>query len=343
MRYITILIGFIAFNLSAQVPAGYYDSAEGLSGQPLRSALQEIIDGHAEQTYASIWTHFLSTDQDEEGYVWDMYSDIPGGNPAYVYIFIDDQCGNYGAEGDCYNREHSFPKSWFNDAAPMVTDLFQIYPTDGYVNGKRSNYPYGEVGSASWVSTNGSRLGSCSYPGYSSTVFEPIDEYKGDFARTYFYMLTRYMDQVSLWESDMLSGNDFSIWAKNLLLEWSSEDPVSSKEIDRNNAVYQIQENRNPFIDHPEYALAIWGDPNGIEIPGQDEIPWTLRNNEICFKDGFTRFFSIYLVDISGRTVYTSNYTSSTYTLPDNLTSGLYVLIIHGEYSQEAYKLFLPR
>ncbi|MHC1703358.1 MAG: endonuclease [Tenuifilaceae bacterium] len=254
------LLSIVTFS---QIPAGYYSTAEGKSGAVLKSSLYNIIKGHTERTYTNLWTDFQSTDKKANGKVWDMYSDKPGQTPAYEYTFISDQCGNYSGEGSCYNREHSFPKSWFNDGTPMYSDLFHLYPTDGYVNGKRSNYPFGEVGAASWTSTNGSKLGTSSYTGYSGVVFEPIDDYKGDFARSYFYMVTRYENVITTWPgSDMFDGSAFpafTIWAKNMLLEWSQQDPVSQKEIDRNNAVYSIQNNRNPYIDHPEYANAVWG------------------------------------------------------------------------------------
>ncbi len=274
------LLAFLSAITQAQEPPGYYNSAAGLSGQELRSALFNIIKDHNAQSYSSLWSHFLETDRKENGYVWDMYSDVPGGNPAYNYTFITDQCGNYSAEGDCYNREHSFPQSWFNSEPPMVTDLFHIYPTDGYVNGKRGNYSYGEVISASWISTNGSKVGDNTFPGYLGTVFEPVDDYKGDFARTYFYMMTRYMDQVSSWDSDMLNGGDLASWASNMLMEWNADDPVSVKEINRNNAVFTIQENRNPFIDHPEWVEDIWGIPSaiaGMESPDPN-LSWDGRH-----------------------------------------------------------------
>jgi len=200
-----------------------------------------------------------------------MYSDIPNDVPPYEYTFVTDQCGNYGQEGDCYNREHSFPKSWFGNVAPMATDLFHLYLTDGYVNGHRSNLPYSEVSSPNWTSQNGSKKGPNTYPGSTGNAFEPIFEYRGDFARTYFYfeyrgdfartyfyMVTRYMDQVSSWNSSMLSGDDLSTWAMNMLMDWHDDDPVSQKEIDRNDEVYAIQGNRNPFIDHPEYVSNIY-------------------------------------------------------------------------------------
>ncbi len=260
----------LIFTLTGQAPTGYYDSAEGLEGEALRSALHNIIDNHQVQSYSSLHTYFVSTDAKPDGTVWDMYSDIPGGTPPYVYHFVSsDQCGNYNSEGDCYNREHSWPKSWFNNASPMKSDLFHVYPTDGYVNGQRGNYPYGEVNSPSWTSMNGSKRGSNSYPGYSGVVFEPIDEYKGDLARTYFYMSVRYYTEDSSWDSNgMVDGADLLPWAASMLLEWHHSDPVSEKETDRNNAVYTIQNNRNPFIDHPEWADCIWGNNCGAPLPG---------------------------------------------------------------------------
>ena len=153
--------------LFGQIPPGYYNNAEGLTGTNLQTALHNIIKNHNDISYSALWTAFENTDKKPNGNVWDMYSDVPGGNPPYQFTFFSDQCGNYGQEGDCYNREHSFPRSWFGgEVAPMNTELFQVYPTDGYVNGKRGNYPYGEVGNASWTSQNGSKLGSCSTPGY---------------------------------------------------------------------------------------------------------------------------------------------------------------------------------
>lgn len=267
--FYTTLLVILAFNLNAQPPVNYYNSAQGLTGVQLQIALHDIIDGHDVQSYSSLWTHFQSTDKKNNGTVWDMYSDIPGGNPPYVFTFVTDQCGNYGGEGDCYNREHSWPKSWFNDQSPMNSDLYHLYPTDGYVNNRRGNYPFGEVDNATWASENGSLLGSCGYPGYSGTVFEPIDAYKGDFARTYFYMSTRYYGEDAGWEgSAQANGATLTSWSLSMLKEWHVADPVSQKEINRNNAVYQIQNNRNPFIDHPEYVNMIWGGPTGIAEKG---------------------------------------------------------------------------
>lgn len=265
-RFLLFIVNvfLISVTLFAQIPAGYYDSAAGKTGTTLQQALHDIISPHTSVSYTpGVWNSFQTTDvrpSPNNTKIWDMYSDIPSGTPVYEYTVSTNQCGTYSGEGSCYNREHSFPKSWFGAASPMVTDLHHIFATDGYVNNKRGNYPYGEVSSPTWTSTNGSKLGPCSYPGYTGTVFEPIDEYKGDFARAYFYMATRYYGEDSGWPgSDMVNGSQPKPWALNMLKEWSANDPVSTKEIDRNNAIYQIQGNRNPFIDHPEYVGEIWG------------------------------------------------------------------------------------
>jgi endonuclease I len=271
----------------AQIPNGYYNTADGKTGATLKTALYNIIKGHTEVSYTpGVWNAFYTTDKKTNGKVWDMYSDVPGGTPPYEFTFgTPDQCGSGGSnvENDCYNREHSWPRSWFGgEVPPMNTDLFHIVPTDKFVNAQRSNYPFGEVGVASWTSLNGSKLGTSDFQGYSGTVFEPRDEYKGDFARNYFYMATRYENIVSSWYSNdinaeaILQPNSYPVfetWFINLLYKWDAADPVSNKEIDRNNAVYAIQKNRNPFIDHPEYVNSVWGTNVGIaERPAQEAL-----------------------------------------------------------------------
>jgi endonuclease I len=274
-----LLFGLLLLTISVftfgQIPPGYYDAAAGKTGTALQAALHNIIKDHTVVSYSSIPGYFPGTDAKPGNVVWDMYSDVPGGTPPYTYHYnAGDECGNYSGEGDCYNREHSWPKSWFNDLAPMESDMFHIYPTDGFVNGKRSNYPYGTVGSASWTSQNGCKLGNCNWPGYSGTVFEPLSTYKGDFARSYFYMATRYYTEDSGWNiTDMTNKSQLKAWAQQMMMHWHNTDAVSTKEINRNNALYGIQHNRNPFIDHPEYAAMIWGNPVGTDEPA---IPITV-------------------------------------------------------------------
>lgn len=246
----------LAIVLQAQIPAGYYDGAKGAKGKNLKTALFKIVSGHKALSYNELWDAYKTTDVRSDGKIWDMYSNKTN-------YSVNDHGGGYKKEGDMFNREHSFPKSWFNDAKPMFTDLFHLYPTDGYVNGRRSNYPYGENNGEEYSSAGGfSKLGKCTTEGYSGTVFEPNDEYKGDLARTYFYMATAYEDKIASWSSPMLSGDAYPAYAKwvvNMLLRWAKEDPVSQKEIDRNNAVYKIQHNRNPFIDYPGLEQYVWG------------------------------------------------------------------------------------
>lgn len=251
----------------------YYEPANGKNGATLKTALFQIIGKHKTIPYADIWSAFEKTDLRSDGSIWDMYSDIPNGKPKYSFQPDKKRCGNYRKEGDCYNREHSLPKSWFGGAEPMHSDLFHVYPTDGYVNNRRRNLPFGEVGIFSWESTNGSRIGQNTFGNYTRTVFEPIDEYKGDFARTYFYMVTAYEDVVSGWKSAQVGGNKYpgmKEWSVQLFLKWHREDPVSEKERNRNEAVFLIQENRNPFIDYPELVEHVWGSKKDAPFKGID-------------------------------------------------------------------------
>jgi len=241
------------------IPPGYYASAEGLTGAALQAALHAIIDGHTAIGYDSLWNAFYTTDDLPGGKVWDIYSDVPGGTPPYLYTLGVDEGGSASGEGEGYNREHTWPTSWFGDTSPMRTDLFQVYPTDIYVNNRRGSYPYGEVDAPTWSSLNGGKLGPCVYPGYTGVVFEPIDAYKGDVARNYFYMSTRYLGEDAAWPgSPMTDGAVLLPWAEALLLEWHAADPVSQKEIDRNEAIYAIQNNRNPFIDRPDFVQKVF-------------------------------------------------------------------------------------
>lgn len=256
----------------AQAPADYYTPAAGLSGAALKTALKTIItNGHIDHGYNGLWTGYATTDRDyfyeNDGTILDIYSENPNGPDLYAYTLGTDQCGTYSTEGQCYNREHVVPQSLFNSASPMVADIHFIRPTDGKVNGMRSNYPYGIVGTASFTSKNGSKLGNSTSAGYSGTVFEPIDAFKGDIARMILYFVTRYEDKLSTFSAGgggMLGNTTFpglQAWALNQYLAWNAMDPVSPEEIARNNASYTYQGNRNPFIDHPEYVAQIWGTP----------------------------------------------------------------------------------
>jgi len=266
----------IAIAAFASIPNGYYNNAIGKHDEGLMTALEGIIYPHTQLSYNYMWTAYDTTDVGSDGYYIDMYSTCEYNHDSY-------HVGSASYVGQGLNREHSFPKSWFGgEIDPMFTDLTMLIPTDGYVNQRRSNNPYGVcaggvtyVNEEMGVSMRG-KLGTSTYNGYTSTVFEPDDEYKGDFARIYFYMVTCYKSEVKNWPgSGQLDYSDnnykaFSDWSLQLLMEWHRADPVSQKEISRNEAVYRLQGNRNPYVDHPELAEYIWGTKQNTTWTGQD-------------------------------------------------------------------------
>lgn len=256
-------------------PAGYYATTAGKNCADLKSTLRTIItNGHNAQTYGSLYNQYAITDikPREVGtgganVIWDIYSDRPTGVDPYNFDPFTNRCGNYSIEGDCFNREHSVPQSWFNEAAPAVSDYHHIFPTDGKVNGIRSSFVFGNVATASTTSLNGSKLGSSADAGISGTVFEPIDEYKGDVARAFLYFVTRYENSIPGWSSS--TTNAANAFANNtfpavrtsylrLMIEWHNQDPVSAKEITRNNGGFSFQGNRNPYVDRPEFVSQVW-------------------------------------------------------------------------------------
>ena len=285
----------LALSLFAQGPNNtgtYYQAADGLKGKALKTAMFKIIKNHTSLSYNALWEAFKTTDMRDDGKVWDMYSCTTN------FRFGTDQAGNYKNEGDKYNREHSFPKSWFNDAAPMYTDLVHLVPTDGKVNGMRSNNPFGETNGDTYKSNQGfSKLGTCTYPGYTGTVFEPNDIYKGDFARIYFYMATAYEDKITNWNQTAILQKDaykpYKTWQLNMLMKWSKNDPVSQKEINRNKGIQAKQNNRNPFVDYPGLEEYIWGSMTNVAFSYdhyQDpttSIPFIEVNVEPLYPEGW--------------------------------------------------------
>ncbi|WP_192500254.1 endonuclease [Flavobacterium sp. PL002] len=263
----------------AQIPSNYYSTSTG-TGYTLKTQLYNIIKGHTDNGYNGLYTTYQTSDVDnfyeKDGTVLDMYSEKPSGTDPYNYSTTSTQrCGTYAKEGDCYNREHIIPQSTFNSTAPMVSDAHFITPTDGKVNGQRSNYPHGTVSTATWTSLNGSKLGSSSVSGYSGIVFEPIDEFKGDIARMYFYFATRYETTVSGYSYPMFNGTSNQVFTTaflNMLLAWNTLDPVSPREVARNNAIYATQNNRNPYIDHPEYVQKVWNATADTSTSGATDL-----------------------------------------------------------------------
>jgi endonuclease I len=255
-----LVVNIVCVSLFAQIPNGYYNGCGG-SGTGLKLAVHNAIKkNHAVLGYASLWQSYYTTDVKPNGKLWDIYSYVYTGSQPYEYILGNNQCGQYSQEGDCYNREHTWPQSYFVNADPMVCDLHQVFPTDGTVNGIHGNNPYGNVTTANKTTMQGAKSGSSSsYPGYGGDVFEPIDSFKGDIARAYFYMNARYTTEDGGWTNwTMANGAELKTAAIKVLLAWHHLDPVSQKEIDRNEAIFNIQGNRNAFVDHPEFADCIW-------------------------------------------------------------------------------------
>lgn len=278
------LLVAVAVTLKAQAPAGYYNNAANKTGEELKAALHNIIKNDSHTSYDGLWTQYQYTDirTGTTDKIWDIYSDVPDGTPPYIYTFSTSQCGNYSKEGDCYNREHLWAQSWTNKDGTEKTDLHHVFPTDGKVNGVRSDYAFGEVSSPEWTSRNGSKKGPNTVSGFTGTVFEPIDAYKGDIARAMMYVSVRYYSEDSGWgNSDMTTKSVIKDWAIAMLLRWHEQDPVSQKEIDRNNAVYTRQGNRNPFIDNPDYAEMIW-DPDWSSHSTDNYQVSVAANNNSC-------------------------------------------------------------
>ncbi len=255
----------------AQGPNGsntYYQAANGKKGAALKTALCGIILPHTQINYKTgLIKAYENTDTRSDGYVRDWYS------KTTKYKHDVDKAGSYSQEGDCYNREHSVPASWFSNAYPMYSDIVHVVPTDGYVNNRRSNYPFGETNGETYKSNNSyCKLGKCTVEGYTGTVFEPGNDVKGDFARIYFYMVTCYENEISSWVSNATASKVFDgktypglkDWYLNLMFKWAKQDPIDDVEIARNIAVEEEQGNRNPFVDYPGLEDYIWGDKKNV-------------------------------------------------------------------------------
>ena len=291
--YTLILCSWITFAFAEQMPVGYYDAIEGKKDEALKIALFQVIKGgerlnYGPNTYHSssnppqwqvgdikaygTWHGFQSCDQQSDGSIWDMYSTtkryfpIKGGSAAGMDI------------------EHSLPKSWWggteNDA---YKDLYLLNPADRVANNNKSNYPPGILSDSNKVNNGTFFMGKDTQ--WKDYAFSIIDEYKGDFARAYFYVATAYHDMK--WDASYSKyvTNDsyltFTPYLIQVLLQWHRIDPVSEKEINRLNAISTIQHNRNPFIEYPELVEHIWGNKKGTIVNLADLTLTTSENYEI--------------------------------------------------------------
>jgi len=340
--YILLLTLTITFGFS-QIPADYYIVATG-TGYTLKTQLFNKISPHTTLIYGSgLWNLFQTSDSRPDGYVWEIYS-----NCNFVFGSVanggqqdDGTLGN--TECQRFNKEHTFPQSWFGGQVyPMYSDAFIVMPSDKKDNGMRGNLAYANVNpSVTNNIGNGWKIGSCvttDYP-YSLDVFEPIDQFKGDFARNYFYVATCYENVISSWQTLNPSGDTvldgssdkvFEQWYLNMLYSWHVADPVSQKEIDRNNAIYTIQGNRNPFIDHPEYVLQIWGDAlktNSFDVSTVSVYPNPSNEHKINIHSQII-VDTIQLININGQLIIEVKkpvFNNNSYTL-ENIPQGFYFL-----------------
>ena len=264
----------LATGIYGTIPTGYYTTAEGKKAAVLKTELHTIIcrDTTHYLDYGSgagkTWEGFYYTDRDPAtNAVLDMYSAnvryFPNPNP------------DFAAFGSTIEIEHCVPKSWWgcditHPDCP-AKDLNHLFPADGPTNMSKNDNPLGVVSGTPTTDNGVSKIGPAVYDGYVGNVFEPADQYKGDFARAYFYMATAYEHYASKWDTskpeNMMQNNRYPVlkpWAIALLLQWHRQDPVSAKEVARNDVVYGIQKNRNPFIDYPKLVEYIWGDRTTI-------------------------------------------------------------------------------
>ena len=324
------------------VPDCPYEALEGLTSKELRESLHEEIKDHTVLTKDQTRGNKAKVDVHENGKIWDMYS-------AYEFN-LSDYCHDIDViAGECYNREHILPKSWWgyseaNEANdPMYTDLHHVISTDAVANDTRSNYIYDEVKNATWTNNLGSKLGT-SINWYNQTAFEPVDEYKGDIARVYFYMLTCYMDQnfaVNAKGKKYFSYTngvcEFQPQALALMLKWHRQDPVSEKEVVRNAKVADLQGNVNPFVVEPNLVEYIWGTMKGkaydcdaeVETPDPGTVDGAITCQEarelaLALSSGSqsTEEYVVvgYVTSLNGS--YSTQYGSQTFWVADTPTGG---------------------
>lgn len=331
----------------AQIPPGYYNTATG-TGYTLKTQLFNIINDHNDRGYAGLYVTYATSDIDSyyenNGSMLDMYTENPTGSECeFIYgggLQDDGTLGNNECER--YNREHIIPQSVFGSATPMYSDAHFVVPSDKYVNAQRGDLPFSKVNVPNNTYSNGGKRGSNLNSGYSAgyngTVFEPIDEFKGDIARMILYFATRYEDLVAGWSYTMFNGTSTQVFTNqslNVLLTWNAQDPVSQREIDRNNAIYTRQNNRNPFIDNNNYVTQIWGLP--LANPTFDDLEtvkvYPNPTKDIINIESATALTEIEIITINGQVLQQIKnpvFNNSTYSI-SNLPKGFYFVKMSNE------------
>jgi len=336
--YPIALFLLITLSVHAVIPLGYYSTLDGKVTADLKTAAFQDIKTHISLSYEDMWTYFPQTDflPADPTEIWDMYSNN-------IVLFT---------AHSSIDKEHCVPNSWWGgpdvDNQYAYGDLMNLFPSNNSINRSKGNNPLSEVGATTPAGNNGvSKSGTSITVGYVGSGFEPADEYKGDFARTYFYMATCYQDYTT-WRTSttgeyQITGGaypSFQPWAIPLLMKWDRQDPVSEKERIRNETVYRLQNNRNPFIDYPRLAEYIWGNmkdsvfhlnaATGVEShisrklsispnPAKDQIKLNFDEPVGTFR------YSIY--SMTGSVVLSGNTDSPTITV-SGLTNGVYSCVV---------------
>lgn len=327
---------------TASIPVGYYNSATG-TGYVLKTQLYNIIKNHNDRGYSGLYTTYTTSDKDfyyeNDGTMLDNYTEQPTGAECEFTYGTNQDDGTLGNnECERYNREHLIPQSVFGSATPMYSDAHFVLPSDKHVNAQRGDLPFGVVGTANWTSINGTKRGSNLNSGYSAgytgVVFEPIDEFKGDIARCILYFGTRYEDVVAGYSFPMFNNTSDQVFSQpflNILLTWNAQDPVSQREINRNNAVYARQNNRNPYIDDNTYVYRVWGAPlatNTFDIATTVSVYPNPTNDHRVTISSENTIDEIQLVTINGQIMQQIKqpvFENKNYTL-ENLPQGFYFL-----------------
>ncbi|MBR1928123.1 MAG: endonuclease [Paludibacteraceae bacterium] len=270
MRKITIILSLLPILLWAAPKTNHYSALEGKSGVQLFNAIKQCAEqGYTQLDYDELEKYMCIVDS-KNGQIIDVYTDC--------LFDCDDANGGNSKICDSWNKEHSIPKSWWgseNKETRQGCDLFHLLPTDSRANNIRSNHPYGEV-TGSYTACGTSKFG---YNAAGIQCFEPTPQYKGDLARGYFGTLVRWMlaankstEGAVMFNGTFTADANFGLttYSVNLLLNWHRQDPVSEKELARNDSIESTQGNRNPFIDYPELAEYLWGNKKGQTVSLQN-------------------------------------------------------------------------
>ena len=321
--------------------ATYYANIDGKatdSNDNLRKTLCTIIsNGYTTIGYSSLPNSVYAASSNPSDFYNGSGSSKTMEDIYSSYPYNSSQDGSSATTcGTGWNKEHTVPQSWFNESSPMKSDAHHVFPTDIRMNSCRSNYPYGENNASKYCSSYGyGHLGTSTFSGYTGQVFDPGSKedcggncYRGDLARVYFYMATRYRTTnftngtggTSFTYTNGVA--DLTDYMKNLMLKWHREDPVSEKELKRNNAIYAHQHNRNPFVDYPCLVEYIWGDKKGETVSLSSLISGYTGVGTDCCSSEPTLTVSSSSVTISP--IATSSSTTQTFTVTGaNLTGSI--------------------